>query len=87
MMAKDIDLIHKYSATGLAGAMLSNRVSSFFNLTGPSVSIDTACSSSLVALDLGCQALRNGFSHLVCCFPFEKHVQVLITIAGYCCWL
>jgi acyl transferase domain-containing protein len=64
-MAKDVDSIPKYSATGLAGSMLSNRVSSFFNLTGSSVTLDTACSSSLVALDLGCQSLRSGASNMV----------------------
>ncbi|KAF2106034.1 hypothetical protein BDV96DRAFT_607692 [Lophiotrema nucula] len=57
-MAKDPELMPKYGGTGVAAAMLSNRISSFFNLHGSSVTIDTACSSSLVALDLSCQSLR-----------------------------
>jgi len=38
--------------------MLSNRLSYFFNLNGPSFTIDTACSASLVALHLACQSLK-----------------------------
>jgi acyl transferase domain-containing protein len=40
--------------------MLSNRLSYFYNLSGPSVTVDTACSASLVALNLACQSLRAG---------------------------
>ena len=49
-----------YAATGESLAILANRLSWFFNLTGPSMHIDTACSSSLVALDVACKGLRNG---------------------------
>jgi 3-oxoacyl-(acyl-carrier-protein) synthase len=40
--------------------MLSNRLSYYFNLTGPSVTLDTACSASLVALHLAVQSLKSG---------------------------
>ncbi|KAI0165365.1 putative polyketide synthase [Hypoxylon sp. FL1284] len=54
----------KYGAAGMAGSMLSNKISTFFNLTGPSITIDTACSSSLVALDMACQSIQHGHSSL-----------------------
>lgn len=65
MMAKDPELAPKYSTTGMAASMLSNRVSSFFDLKGISVSLDTACSSSLVAIHQSCQTLQLGHSSLV----------------------
>lgn len=39
---------------------VSNRVSHFFNFSGPSITIDTACSSSLTAIHLACAAIRSG---------------------------
>jgi len=44
--------------------MFSNRVSHFFNLKGPSVTIDTGCSASLAALHLAIQSIRNGESEI-----------------------
>ncbi|KAI1806786.1 putative polyketide synthase [Daldinia bambusicola] len=64
MLAHDADNVPTYHATGTGLAMMSNRVSWFFNLRGPCISIDTACSSSMVALHLGCQSLRTGESKL-----------------------
>ena len=49
----------QYTVTGNGLTMMSNRLSWFFNLRGPSMTIDTACSSSLVALDLACQNIRS----------------------------
>jgi acyl transferase domain-containing protein len=40
----------EYSATGNAQTMMANRISFFFNLTGPSVNYDTACSAMMTAL-------------------------------------
>ena len=37
-----------------------NRISYFFNFTGPSIAIDTACSSSMVAIHMACESLRHG---------------------------
>ncbi|KAI0190176.1 putative polyketide synthase, partial [Xylaria flabelliformis] len=62
--AKDPENGPKYSSTGMAGSMLSNRISTFFNLTGASASVDTACSSSLVALDMACQSINRGESSM-----------------------
>ncbi|KAH9879452.1 hypothetical protein IAQ61_001270 [Plenodomus lingam] len=62
MQRRDIELAPKYQSTGASQTMLSNRLSYFFNLKGPSMSLDTACSSGLVAVHLACQSLRNGES-------------------------
>ncbi|RAK95573.1 BcPKS5, polyketide synthase [Aspergillus ibericus CBS 121593] len=57
---RDWDLAPTYAATGDSRAIVSNRVSYFFDWHGPSMTIDTACSSSLVAVHQGVTALRNG---------------------------
>lgn len=62
MLYRDPENLPVYQATGAGQAMLSNRISYFFNLKGPSITVDTACSSSLVALHLACQSLRTGES-------------------------
>lgn len=38
---------------------IANRISHFFNLTGPSLAINTACSSSLYAVHLACESLKQ----------------------------
>ncbi|KAL9603451.1 MAG: hypothetical protein Q9219_001138 [cf. Caloplaca sp. 3 TL-2023] len=62
MLSREPESYVPYKATGISLAMLANRISWFFNLTGPSIAIDTACSSSLNALELSCQSLRTGQS-------------------------
>ncbi|KAH6672349.1 putative lovastatin nonaketide synthase [Halenospora varia] len=60
MIHKDLEHYPKYSVTGTGAAILSNRISYFYNLHGPSVTLDTACSSSLVGLHMGNQSIRDG---------------------------
>jgi acyl transferase domain-containing protein/acyl carrier protein/SAM-dependent methyltransferase len=41
-------------------AAITNRISHFFNFTGPSIPIDTECSSSLTAIHLACKSIKSG---------------------------
>ena len=59
---RDWDLLPTYAATGTSRAIMSNRISYFFDWHGPSATIDTACSSSLVAVHQAISALRSGES-------------------------
>ena len=63
-LLRDLNTIPTYFATGTNRAIISNRVSYFFDWHGPSMTIDTACSSSLIAVHQGVQALRTGESRV-----------------------
>src|SRR6185436_17349686 len=52
--------IEAHYATGNSLAALANRISYFFDLSGPSLLIDTACSASLVALYTAMRSLQAG---------------------------
>jgi polyketide synthase PksN len=52
--------IEAYSTMGLSHCILANRISYFFNWTGPSEPVNTACSSSLVAIHRAIQSIRDG---------------------------
>lgn len=55
------DLGH-HAFAGLSRAMIANRVSHFFGLRGPSMTVDSGQSSSLVAVHEACAAIRTGAS-------------------------
>lgn len=57
---KDLWTLPMYNATGTAVPLQSNRISYYFDLRGPSMTLDTACSSSLTAFHQACQSLRAG---------------------------
>ncbi|KAI9642743.1 hypothetical protein NHQ30_008474 [Ciborinia camelliae] len=59
LSSSDIYDLPHHAASGTSRAMLSNRISWFYNLSGPSLTLDTACSSSLYAFHLACQSLRT----------------------------
>ena len=54
-----------YSVSGGALAFAANRLSYFFDLYGPSLSIDVSCASSLVAIHLACRSIRMGSPRLL----------------------
>ncbi len=55
-------LVDAYTGTGTGLCVAANRLSYFYGLTGPSLSLDTACSSSIVAMDAACRSIRSGES-------------------------
>ena len=86
--------IKEFSATGTAMAMLSNRISYFYDLDGPSLTIDTACSSSLVAINNAVVAIQQnqceqaivGGIHLMCeptkCIAYKE--SNMLSVDGKC---
>lgn len=63
-VARDFGNFPKYHILGVSDEMISNRISHFLDIHGPSATIQTACSSSLVAAHLACQSLRLGESDM-----------------------
>lgn len=63
---RDEQTSSQYCATGTSRAIISNRISYFFNWRGASMTIDTACSSSLVAIHQAVLGLRGGEASVAC---------------------
>ncbi|SMR45653.1 unnamed protein product [Zymoseptoria tritici ST99CH_1E4] len=61
-LLRDPDRLPQMYMTTNAAAMASNRVSHFYDLRGPSMTIDTACSTTLTAVHLACKSLQSGES-------------------------
>lgn len=55
---------------------MANRISYYFNLHGPSMTLDTGCSGSLVSVHLAAQSLRSGESSLVS-LPLDGFIRPL----------
>ena len=68
ILARDPVMDMGPGTTGAISSYLANRLSWFYDLRGPSVSIDTACSSGLMALHLACESLRSQESDMVSSF-------------------
>ncbi|KAL6716017.1 hypothetical protein ACLMJK_006979 [Lecanora helva] len=60
MQARDPEDRAPSVTVGVGRAILSNRISHFLNIQGPSMTIDTACSGSLVSVDVACRYLSSG---------------------------
>ncbi|KAH6899708.1 polyketide synthase [Thelonectria olida] len=86
MLTKDLEYYPKYTVTGTGDAILSNRISYFYNLHGTSVTIDTACSSSLVCFHLGNQTLQSQESDISIivgsALHYDSNVYVTMTDLG-----
>ncbi|KAJ3497745.1 hypothetical protein NLG97_g1664 [Lecanicillium saksenae] len=66
IVSRDMQSAPKYAKTGTALSILSNRISWFFDLKGPSLTCDTACSSSLAALHLACETIKSSSNSTRC---------------------
>ncbi|XP_047424438.1 highly reducing polyketide synthase frbB [Mugil cephalus] len=73
--------ITHYNGTGTAMSVAANRISFFFNLTGPSFAIDSACSSSLVALHVACQAIKQGDCEMALCGGVNCIIEPKVFVA------
>lgn len=62
MLLRDPENLPFYAALGNGEAMLSNRLSYFFDLKGPSFTLDTGCSGSMIALHNACASIWAGES-------------------------
>ncbi|WP_405087362.1 SDR family NAD(P)-dependent oxidoreductase [Microbispora sp. NBC_01389] len=64
MQALEPGALGPYSMSGGTLSIAANRLSHFFDLRGPSMSIDTACSSSLTAVERAWRSLAEGSSRV-----------------------
>lgn len=62
LQTRDPETMPPSFLTGNYTAMLSNRISHFYNLQGASMSIDTGCSAGIASLHQGCLTIRTGES-------------------------
>ena len=74
LLLKDTQTPAKYFATGVGVAMLANRLSWFYDLRGPSITLNTACSSGLCALHLAVKDIQSGEADMVSLVSI-KHVS------------
>ena len=63
-----------HSLVGSSTSLLANRLSAYFDWSGPSITLDTACSGSLVALVHACRDLRSR----VCDFAAVSGVNLIL---------
>lgn len=58
LLLRDPETLPASFMAGNGTAMISNRISHFYDLKGPSMTVDTGCSSGMVALHQACQNIR-----------------------------
>ncbi len=60
LLERNHEISVPHHLTGSSDFVMANRLSYFYNFTGPSVELNTACSGSLATIHYGIQAIRNG---------------------------
>ncbi|KAH8657763.1 putative polyketide synthase [Xylariales sp. PMI_506] len=60
IQGKDPETQGESMRPGVSRSIMSNRISHFLDLKGPSMTVDTACSGSLVAIDVACRYIQTG---------------------------
>lgn len=60
MLGEDMPASSTWTCAGGAPCMFANRLSYFFDLSGPSIALDAACASSTYAVHMACQSLQAG---------------------------
>jgi hypothetical protein len=81
LLNTDPETTLKYRPQGTTNSIIAGRVSWFYDLKGPCMTIDTACSSSMVALHLACTSLQLGESDMVS-LEFLMNIQMLTISAS-----
>ncbi|KAG6008169.1 Type I Iterative PKS [Claviceps maximensis] len=72
---RDLNQVPLFNSTGNHQSIQAARISHYFNLRGPCLSIDTACSSSLYALHAAVQSLRSGETDSAIVAGCSLHLQ------------
>lgn len=62
--SRDPEDISKYQTIGTGSALIANRISYFFDLKGPSITLDTGSSGDMIALHQACQSIKSGESSM-----------------------
>lgn len=85
-LMRDPDTFPRSVFIGNGPTMMSNRISHFYDLCGPSMTVDTACSTGLVALHQACHSLRSGEAKMaiIACanVMFNPDIFVLMSSLG-----
>ncbi|WYZ45768.1 hypothetical protein EsH8_VIII_001084 [Colletotrichum jinshuiense] len=74
MQSRDPENRPESATIGVAWSILSNRISHFLNIHGPSMTVDSACSASLVGVEVACRYL-------------DTHQADGMLVAGASLWL
>jgi acyl transferase domain-containing protein len=85
--SRDPENISKYQTIGTGSALIANRISYFFDLKGPSITLDTGSSGSMIALHQACQSIKSGESSMAivaaATFILDPLPMVGMTHMGY----